>query len=358
MAISRLTQRKCKAICFYIGSWVTLTLGTTLMFMYGTGSTIDIGKILFMLQLSLFTGLSHGIYDVMILHDQMDHRPVVAALLIRSSFFAASICGNLSLCILIWKIDKSAGLINETSLQQILEFFKHPSCHILIGAMFLFGHLITFVRSVHKKFGTRVFFNTVLGKYQDPKEEDLIFMFIDMKQSTAIAEELGHVKYSSFLRDYYRLLSNCCEENHGEIYQIAGDGAFLTWKTRDCRKRARPVECFHDFYECLQRTKGKFMKRYGVAPAFKAAAHCGKVISSEVGNFGSEMAYHGDVLNTTSRIQTLCSKLGQTFLISEDLFAKLPLPLPNGFLCIKAGFFELKGKKNGILIFSLVQPLT
>jgi adenylate cyclase len=179
-----------------------------------------------------------------------------------------------------------------------------------------------------------------------------------MKHSTEIAEELGHVKYSNFIRDYYRLLSNCCEENHGEIYQIAGDGVFLTWKTSDCRRKARPIDCFYDFTECLERTAPKFKRRYGIVPSFKAAAHCGKVISTEVGNFGSEMAYHGDVLNTTSRIQTLCSKLGQDFLISEDLFAKLPLPLPHGFLSVKAGFFELRGKKNGILIFSLHLPLT
>ena len=358
MAITRLTQRKCKAICFYIISWVVATLCATLLYMYGTGEGIDSVRLLFMLQLSMFSGLSHGIYDVMILQDEMDRRPVAAALLIRSWFFLASICANLTLCILIWEIDKSEGIINENSLRQVLSFFKLPSSHILIFSMFLLGHLITFVRSVHKKFGTRVFINTLLGKYQDPKEEDLIFMFIDMKHSTAIAEELGHVKYSNFIRDYYRLLSNCCEENHGEIYQIAGDGAFLTWKTKDCRRRARPLECFHDFAECMQRTRTKFLKRYGISPSFKAAAHCGKVISTEVGNFGSEMAYHGDVLNTTSRIQTLCSKLGQDFLISEDLFAKLPLPLPHGFICIKAGFFELRGKKNGILIFSLHQPLT
>ena len=275
MAITRLTQRKCKAVCFYILSWVIATLCTSLLFQYGSGNGIDSSRMLFMLQLSLFCGLSHAIYDVMILQDEMDGRPVATALLIRSWFFLASICANLTLCILIWKIDKSEGLINEASLKQVIQFFKDPSSHILILSLFLLGHLITFIRSVHKKFGTRVFMNTLLGKYQDPKEEDLIFMFIDMKHSTEIAEELGHVTYSNFIRDYYKLLSNCCEENHGEIYQIAGDGVFLTWKTKDCRRRARPLECFHDFAECLDRTKGKFLKRYGVCPAFKAAAHCG-----------------------------------------------------------------------------------
>jgi adenylate cyclase len=337
---------------------VIFTLSASALLTYGAGNGFDSSRMLFMLQLSLLIGLSHAIYDVMILQDEMDKRPVAAALLIRSWFFIASICANLILCILIWDIDRSEGLINEAALQHVLSVFKQPKTHILIFELFMLGNLITFVRSVHKKFGTRVFMNTLLGKNQEPKEEDLVFMFIDMKHSTEIAEELGHVKYSNFIRDYYRLLSNCCEENHGEIYQIAGDGAFLTWKISDCRKKARPIDCFYDFAECLERTAYKFKKRYGIVPEFKAAAHCGKVISTEVGNFGSEMAYHGDVLNTTSRIQTLCSKLGQDFLISEDLYIRLPLPLPHGFLGVKAGFFELRGKKNGILIFSLHKPLT
>lgn len=354
--MTRLTQRKFKALCFYIFSWVFTTMGATALFMYGASSGIDSTKLLFMLQLSLFTGLSHGIYDVVILQDEMDRRPVAAALLIRSCFFAASISANFILCLLIWQIDAKEGIINEASIAAVKAAMSDPSNHIVLLALFLLGHLITFIRSVHKKFGSRVFVNTLLGKYQDPREEDLVFMFVDLKNSTTICEELGNVRYSNFIKDYYKLLSNCCEENHGEIYQIAGDGAFLTWKTSACKHKARPLNCFYDFKECLKNTQRRFHKRYGVIPDFKAAVHCGKVIATEVGNFGSEMAYHGDVLNTTSRIQTLCSKLGQDFLISEDFFAKLPLPLPHQFICTKAGSFELRGKKNAILIFSLQTP--
>lgn len=356
MAMTRLTQRKFKAICFYILSWVLIVLGGTALFMYGTHDGIDWFKFIFMLQFALFTGLTHGIYDVVILQDEMDHRHVVAALIIRSWFFLATISANLTLCTLLWGVREHEGIVNEVAMQAVADMFRDHHQQIMIFSLFLLGHLITFVRSVHKKFGSRVFMNTVLGKYQDPTEEDLVFMFIDLKSSTTICEELGNMKYSTFMKDYYKLLSNCCEENHGEIYQIAGDGAFLTWKTRSCKHKARPLNCFYDFKECLQRTQKRFMRRYGIIPDFKAAAHCGKVISTEVGNFGSEMAYHGDVLNTTSRIQTLCSKLGQDFLVSEDLIKVLPSTLPHGFSSTLAGSFELRGKKNSIPIFALQVP--
>lgn len=161
MAITRLTQRKCKAIAFYILSWVIFTLSASALLTYGAGNGFDPTRMLFMLQLSLLTGLSHAIYDVIILQDEMDKRPVAAALIIRSCFFLASICANLTLCILIWDIDKSEGLINEAALQHMLNFFKQPKNHILIFELFMLGHLITFIRSVHKKFGTRVFMNTL-----------------------------------------------------------------------------------------------------------------------------------------------------------------------------------------------------
>lgn len=356
MIISRLTARKFRSVCNYIAAWVILTTSTTALAMTAF-SNFSLINLFFMLQFSIFVGLSHGIYDVIVLRDEMDHRSVASALLIRSLYFIANICVNYALCVLLWSMDSETGrLITETSLAVLLDAFKSPRTLATIGIMFLLAHMMTFISSVHKKFGARVFINTILGKYQDPVEEDLIFMFIDLRNSTEIAEELGHVKYSSFMKDYYKLLSNCCAENKGEIYQIAGDGAFLTWKTKACKKQARPINCFYDFAICLERTKAKFLRNYGVAPSFKAGAHCGKVISTEVGNFGSEMAYHGDVLNTTSRIQSMCTKLGKEFLVSEDLYASLPLPLPHGYISNKEGFFELKGKKREILIFSLNMP--
>lgn len=358
MTISRLTQRKVKAIGYYLSSWLVLSMIFCAGQQYGSHQPFNLHLFFFVLQLSLFMGLSHGFYDILILQDEMDRRAVGQALFIRSMFFISCICGNIIICLLLWNLKGNEGLINESSLSNTLQAFRQPDTQVLVITLFIFGHLITFIRSVHKKFGTRVFTNTILGKTQDPIEEDRVFMFIDLKQSTTIAEELGHVKYSTFLKDYYKLLTNCCEENHGEIYQFAGDGVFLTWKTKSCQKATRPLNMFYDFAKCLEGTRHKFLRRYGISPSFKAAAHCGKVITTEVGNFGSEMAYHGDVLNTTSRIQALCAKLGKDLLVSEEMLKHFTQPLSHGFTCEKEGFFELKGKKNGILIYSINQPLT
>lgn len=359
MAISRLTERKFRAICYYIFSWMVAGSSFTFLRMYANSISIEIFDVLFTLQLSIFIGLSHGIYDVVVLQDDMDHRTAGFAMFVRSIYYVSSTCLNFILCTFLFSLHDGADqIITEDSIKNTLHAFREPHNQVLIVVFFVFGHLITFIRSVHKKFGSRVFINTLLGKSQDPTEEDLIFMFIDLRNSTHIAEELGHMTYSNFMKDYYKLLSNCCAENHGDTYQIAGDGAFITWKTESCKTKARALNCFYDFTVCMERTRTRFLRKYGVAPTFKAGAHCGKVISTEVGNFGSEMAYHGDVLNTTSRIQSMCGTLDKEFLVSEELYNMLPKPLPHGFIGNKEGYYELKGKKNEILIFSLTLPLT
>ena len=358
MAISRQTQRKFRGICYYVICWFVATTGLAALQSYGRAGSIDWYPVLMMLQFSLFMGISHGIYDIVILRDEMDQRSVWTAMMYRSFYFITAIAINLTLCILLLKAKPGDGIVNDVGFQTVIDNFKSNSFQVLFIVFFAMGYIITFIRSVHKKFGRQVFWNTLMGKSQEPVEENLVFMFIDLRSSTTICEELGNYKYSCFIKDYYKLLSNCCEENHGEIYQFAGDGVYITWKISDCAKKARPLDLFFDFKEALYYTRRRFLARYNVAPDFKAAAHCGKVISTEVGNFGSEMAYHGDVLNTTARIQSLCAKLGQDFLISEELFGKIPLPLPHGFLCSKVGSFELRGKKKAISIFSLQTPLT
>ena len=349
--MTRITKRKFKSLCFYVGSWFVSCFLFVALYFYGKPTFTDPALYVITFQFALLAGLSHGIYDVVILQDDKDHRPVWAALLIRSLHLFSNVIINMSLCVFVWSLNDTGKMITEESLNFLFYIFTQPEIQVFAIYSFLMGFMITFIRSAHKKFGTRVFVNTLLGKYQEPTEEERVFMFVDLRHSTRLAEELGHFVYSNFLKDYYHLLSNCCEENRGEIYQIAGDGVYITWPIERCKNKPRPMLCFYDLKLCFERTRKNFEKEYGVYPTFKAAAHCGKVIVTEVGNFGSEIAFHGDAMNTTARLQDLCSPLGKEFIVSEDLLKKLPdteIYHPQA-----QGIYELKGKKNGISIYTL-----
>lgn len=71
------------------------------------------------------------------------------------------------------------------------------------------GLLINFINQVNKKYGPGVLLPILLGRYRKPKEEEMIFLIMDLKSSTSIAEALGHLKYSAFIRDSFWISTRC-----------------------------------------------------------------------------------------------------------------------------------------------------
>jgi adenylate cyclase len=43
--------------------------------------------------------------------------------------------------------------------------------------------------------------------------------------------------------------------------------------------------------------------------------HCGKVVIAEIDDIKKDIVYNGDVLNTASRIQSVCNKYGERLLV-------------------------------------------
>ena len=50
--------------------------------------------------------------------------------------------------------------------------------------------------------------------------------------------------------------------------------------------------------------------RFGTVPRLRAALHGGSVVTAEVGVDRHKIAYFGDAVNVTSRIEALCRPLG------------------------------------------------
>jgi adenylate cyclase len=191
----------------------------------------------------------------------------------------------------------------------------------------------------------------VTGRYHLPEEVNKIFLFIDLKSSTAIAEKIGNTKYSSFLIDYFHDMTGAILMSKAEIYQYIGDEIILTWNFKNGVKDARCINCFFDILTAIEWNREQYLKKYGVHPEFKAALHAGKVSVTWIGTIKKEIVYHGDVLNTTARIQEECNKYGQKFLISEYMLQNIELPeyLRSEFV----GEVQLKGKEKKVKIFGL-----
>jgi adenylate cyclase len=120
--------------------------------------------------------------------------------------------------------------------------------------------------------------------------------------------------------------------------------------------KANCVQFFYEFVKALARREPYYLKRYGLVPGFRAGAHFGLVVVTEVGEIKSEIVFHGDVLNTTARIQGLCSSTGEDLLLSEGLAARLTFP--PALEAAALGEHELKGKARAVAIVAVRQVAT
>ncbi len=220
---------------------------------------------------------------------------------------------------------------------------------LLIFYCFLIGFLIDFIREIEKRFGPGNLRKMLSGKYYSPKEEHRIFMFLDLRNSTGIAEKLGHYKYSQLIQNCFQDISVLVSEFKASIYQYIGDEIVLTWTAKDGVKKDNCIKLYFAYSNLLKRKKLYYEQKFGLFPQFKAGLEIGYVMVAEVGDVKREIAYHGDVLNTASRIQKCCNEYKKDILISENLNAVLSESLRNDAL--KIGDIKLKGKKDTVRLY-------
>ena len=204
------------------------------------------------------------------------------------------------------------------------------------------------INSLHRK---GELMNFILGRYHKPREVERIFCFIDLKDSTTIAEKLGHFGFASFLKDYYSDITEALRKTNAQIYQYVGDEIVLSWSFKRGLEDNNIINCFFIMKKIINNVKQKYITKYGVYPEFKAGLHGGHVIVTWVGELKKEIVYIGDVLNTTARIQEDCKRLSKDFLISEDLLNRI-----SGLETIRATFVEEttpRGKEERIKLYSL-----
>ncbi|MCF2873375.1 MULTISPECIES: adenylate/guanylate cyclase domain-containing protein [unclassified Tenacibaculum] len=211
--------------------------------------------------------------------------------------------------------------------------------------------VFSILKMATEKLGPGVFLKMLLGKYKSPQEEKRIFMFLDLKNSTPIAEKLGHLKYSQFIQDCFYDLNELVPKYEAEIYQYVGDEAVLNWEYKKGLANNNCVSLFFDFQQKLQSKKDYYNQKYNEVPEFKAGLHGGTLMVAEVGTIKKELAYHGDVINTSARIQAECNTYNVPVLISENLLSDLNVKNP--YLTKVLGDILLRGKKNKVNLYTI-----
>jgi adenylate cyclase len=273
-------------------------------------------------------------------------RRFTAAVLLSTIYNLLAIVGIVIISSVIFGENGSA----ELSFGDIL---RSPEAHDTIFFCLLMSFSFSFLLQVKELIGGRIFLSFFTGKYHKPIEEDRIFMFLDLKSSTAVAEKIGHINFHKFINDFLFTISEAIISNRGEIYKYVGDEIIITWKMKEGLKDLHCIRLFFEALDRVRQDRNLFEKKYGAVPDFKAGMHCGKVVAGEMGDTKKEIAFLGDVINTTARIENECNPHQRPLLISGDLLQKISLG--KEYKYEKIGDINLRGKLEKIELYAIAR---
>jgi len=213
-------------------------------------------------------------------------------------------------------------------------------------------HLVfVFFRHLNRLLGRRTLLRYISGKYHRPRVERRVFMFLDIKSSTALAERLGPERYFALLNRFFRDISDPILNCEAEVYQYVGDEVVLTWPAAKGIRDANCIRIFKEIKDTVAAHHEDYEAAFGEVPKFKAGVHFGDVVTAEIGDLKKEIVYSGDVLNTAARIQSVCNEYGQELIASEELLEALDLP--STITRHPLGEVDLRGRKQAVGLVGL-----
>ena len=302
---------------------------------------------------TLIMGLIMGTFEVLYLSKKFANQSFGIKFFLKNLIYLFAICTFLILLTFTsnsFAMDLSPfdPLVMESMSNFLFTSFVFWSIVLYTGAMIA---ITLFVSEISDNLGQGVLVNFLTGKYHKPRVEERIFMFLDMKASTTIAEKLGHVRYYELLNEYYADITGAILQTAGRIYQYVGDEVIVRWSIKDGIRDNNCLNCFFLIKRILKDKANKYHGKYGVVPGFKAGFHYGKVTMGEIGVVKKEIIFTGDVLNTTARIQGLCNSFEVDLLLSEDLLNLLDNS--GEYQSKEIGETELRGREEKINLFTV-----
>jgi adenylate cyclase len=343
---------------FVIGAWLFLFYFYYFISYWGAQDFIKEGLIreyLFSWQVhieistqAILFGMLYNIVDYIFDRSRLSRSTFGKIILFKSIFYSLAI---LIAGFVVFLIFYTFSLKPIEEIERMAQLITPPymiSMTVYLTASIV---LLNFLSQVNRKFGPGYMLKFIMGQYHSPREERRIFLFLDLKDSTKIAEELGNHLYSRLLQNCYQDLTDIIVKYEADVYQYVGDEVVLSWPVQKGVKDLNCVKFYFAYKLKLESRREFYKKTFNTMPVFRGGMDMGKVTVAEVGEIKRDIAYHGDVLNTASRIQGKCKDFNQQLLVSDHIASSIKNW--NGFdlECIEK--VELRGKKECLNIHAI-----
>lgn len=263
----------------------------------------------------------------------LNDRSFTASLLIKSSFYATVILAVEWFPVVDWLFSRTPGLVDPAFWSSLV---YSVAVSIIVNLVLAITNLV----------GGRALINFFTGRYHAPVEEERFVLFVDIAGSTGLAEQFGSLGIHRFLDRTFRVLSLPVVDHRGEVLAYVGDEMIVTWTKREGAKDSRPLRCFMAMRDELARRAVAFEREFGAAPRIRGSLHFGPVIIGEIGDVKRAIVFNGDVMNTTSRLESLSRNIPGGFVASRAAIAQFTSPLPVSMSDL--GRLPIRGRVDGI----------
>lgn len=221
---------------------------------------------------------------------------------------------------------------------------------------FVFFLVITFFLQVRRLVGEGTMWRMFTGRYHQPHQENRIYLFLDIKDSTSLAVNLGDEKAHSFITEVFFAADRVITEHRGEILSYNGDELVASWPEAAGLRDAACLRAYQEIIKTFGSRAEEFRSKYGVVPSFWAGLHTGPVVVGECGDSKLSFVHIGDTPNTAARLEHQAKEVGRDCLISDELLAKLDLP--EALKTEELGSFTLRGHDHKTKVYALESAQT
>ena len=259
---------------------------------------------------------------------------------------------NVAILLTLFLIGRATGqVIMSLSPARFVRSFGDAHLLYALPYFAILAFIVQFVIQMNRMIGANVLGYFIAGVYRQPKEEERVFLFLDLQGSTVLAERLGSARYFELLRRFVDDLSEGVLETEGEIYQYAGDETVITWTMDAGLRRANCIRCFFEIRAAIAREAARYERDFGVVPQFRGGLHGGLVTAGELGDLRQQIVFVGDILNTAARLEEYAKRTSRDLVVSGALVDRVTLP--PGITAERCGELALRGKDAPVVAYGL-----
>lgn len=214
-----------------------------------------------------------------------------------------------------------------------------------------FALMVSIFTTLYQFTGRAVVRNVYQGTYFKPRLENRVFLFVDIRSSSTLAEEIGADEFFKLVNEFHVYLETFARYYHGTIYKYLGDGQIIVWPAD---KATDALLMILNFAQEFRSVQARVKREHARDLIFTAGLHYGPCVISEIGFERKEIGYWGDSVNTTQRIQEACKRFDTSVLISDDLMQLIRTDARHAFQFEPLNDVGLRGKNTRV---NLLKPL-